>query len=166
MPEIANEIWRPALGYEAYCEVSSHGRVRDMRTKELRPQRLLKGYPGVTINGIKKTVTVHSLVAAAFIGPRPEGKQVNHKDGVKTYNYWKNLEYMSSKENIKHSWEVLGNSRYGTDNPAAKLTTEIVQQIRAEYVPKRMGFHRLAKKFGVTKRMIANIIQRKNWVTV
>lgn len=161
------EEWRPVVGFETLAHVSSHGRVRSAVTLQLFPQRLLKGYPGVTINGAprnKRLFTVHSLVAAAFIGPRPTPKhQVNHKDGLKTNNALQNLEYATSKENINHSWNVLGNSRYGEDNPAAKLTVDEVRKIRSEYVPRKMGFHRLAKKFGVSQHLIVLIIQRKKW---
>ncbi len=168
MLEITEE-WRPVVGHEGSHEVSSHGRVRSIFTYQMCAQRLLKGYPGVTINGAprsKRLFTVHSLVAAAFIGLRPQGQQINHKDGVKTNNYWQNLEYVTCRENIHHSCFVLGNIHYGTDNQAAKLTPEKVIQIRAEYIPRKNGAHRLARKFGVTKRMILNIIHRKNWTAV
>lgn len=149
MPEI--EVWHPILGYPQ-CEVSSFGRVR--QGTRILSQRLLKGYPGVTIPGAlrhKRLFTVHSLVAAAFIGPRPTGQQINHKDVV--------------KDNIRHSWAVLGNARYGEKNPAAKLTQEKADAIRNEYVPRKISAGTLAVRYSVTKRTILNIIHHKNWVT-
>src|SRR5882762_3970114 len=45
----------------------------------------------------------------------------------------------------------------GTDQKGAKLTDEIVRNIKREYKPRKMGFHRLANKYGVTKPIIRSI---------
>lgn len=56
-----------------------------------------------------KCIAVHRLVALTYLGPPPApGMQVNHRDGNKLNNHWENLEWMTAKENIKHSYEVLG----------------------------------------------------------
>ncbi len=46
---------------------------------------------------------VHSLVADRFIGPRPTGADINHKDGDKTNNCVTNLEYCTRAENMRHA---------------------------------------------------------------
>jgi hypothetical protein len=58
------------------------------------------------INGKRRSVYTHALVAEAFIGPRPEGLSVNHKDGVKTNNRSSNLEYVTQRENLLHAWRT------------------------------------------------------------
>jgi hypothetical protein len=50
-----------------------------------------------------KNAYVHHLVAAAFLGPKPDGAEVNHKDCDKTNNALSNLEYVSRGENIAHA---------------------------------------------------------------
>lgn len=50
-----------------------------------------------------RTFYVHDLVAAAFIGKKPRGAQVNHKDLDKKNNYAENLEYLTPKENMDHA---------------------------------------------------------------
>lgn len=46
---------------------------------------------------------VHRLVAKLFIGSRPKGCIVNHKDGHKDNNHVNNLEYMTQSENVQHA---------------------------------------------------------------
>jgi hypothetical protein len=49
---------------------------------------------------------IHDLVALAFLGPRPAGMVINHIDGNKTNNVPSNLEYVTQKENIAHSYRT------------------------------------------------------------
>ena len=52
-----------------------------------------------------KQRSIHTIVAMAALGPRPEGLVVNHKDGIKTNNHPDNLEYVTQYENVQHSIE-------------------------------------------------------------
>jgi hypothetical protein len=100
------EAFRPVFGYEGVFEVSSTGIVRRTgREKHLKPGLDRHGYPHVNLNhlGVKKYRSVHSLVAEAFICPRPEGKQVNHIDGNKKNPCAENLEWVTAKGNKDHA---------------------------------------------------------------
>lgn len=60
------------------------------------------------INGIKKHIQGHRIVAELFI-EKPYGKEyVNHKDGNRRNNNVSNLEWSTQSENLKHSYRVLG----------------------------------------------------------
>lgn len=115
------ELWKEVKGYEGYYEVSSIGRVRSVdryvntgirhSEKKLVKGSLLKlslkrnGYLAVDLRkGSKqKTVSVHRLVAIAFI-PQVEGKPiVNHKNLIKTDNRVENLEWVTRSENVQHA---------------------------------------------------------------
>jgi hypothetical protein len=74
-----------------------------------------------------KSFLVHRLVAEAFLGE--SGLQINHKDGNKTNNEISNLEFVTAKENTRHSIEVLGNDQFGTNSPVCKLSEEAVKDI-------------------------------------
>ena len=95
------ENWLPVVGYEGLYEVSDLGRVRSLRSGHLLKMATNRGYPRVGLNkdGNARAVRVHILVAAAFIGPRPDGQEVCHANGVKTDNRVTNLRYDTHAEN-------------------------------------------------------------------
>ncbi len=66
---------------------------------------LPSGYEQVRLRSGGKSMVyaVHRLVAICFIGPRPEGCGVNHKNGIKTDNRLDNLEYLTVAENTQHA---------------------------------------------------------------
>ena len=117
------EVWQPIDGYEGLYEVSSLGKVRSvdrwlekrgragvMLTQRLRGKTLRQLLDGnkrlfVTLskNGKRAPIRVHRLVAAAFLGPRPEGLQINHLDGDRINNAAANLEYCTPSENMRHA---------------------------------------------------------------
>lgn len=103
-----SEEWRPIQGFEDRYAVSNKGRVMNLKTG-----RILKnvidphGYAFVWLckgDGTKpKQITVHKLVATAFI-PNPYNlPQVNHIDECKTNNNVSNLEWVTASKNIRHS---------------------------------------------------------------
>lgn len=50
----------------------------------------------------------HRLVASHYILNPGNLSDVNHKDGNKAYNWVENLEWVSHRDNIQHSYDVLG----------------------------------------------------------
>lgn len=62
----------------------------------------------------RESVTVQHLVAAAFIGPRPEGMLVLHGDGCRTNNTAANLRYGTHSDNAadaaRHGTRTRGSS--------------------------------------------------------
>jgi hypothetical protein len=121
------EEWQQIKGYEGLYSISNFGRVfvheknvsqMWMHGKTVNHQYggfLLKcaikkstGYPTVCLTKEKKeySITVHRLVALAFI-PNPKNKpQVNHIDGIKENVFFKNLEWATSKENNEHAYKT------------------------------------------------------------
>ncbi len=63
------------------------------------------GYFNVSLshNNSWKTCVVHRLVAFAFVEGYFDGAEVNHIDGVKTNNVYLNLEWVTTKENVRRA---------------------------------------------------------------
>lgn len=109
------EAWTPALGFEGFYEVSDQGRVRSLeRTvtykdgrRRHHPEQLLKptahpsGYLMVDlrIGGKRWPRRVHRLVLEAFVGPRPDGFEGCHGNGVQTDNRLVNLRWDTAEAN-------------------------------------------------------------------
>ena len=98
------EQWRDISGYDGIYQVSDHGQVRNTHTsKILQPVRIKNGrlYVSLSSDGFQRKCTVHSLVAAAFLGTCPPKHETTHKDGDYTNNAALNLEYVTRGENQK-----------------------------------------------------------------
>lgn len=100
---VSNEVWRPVVGFESQYEVSSLGDVYSLRARRvMRTWRMRSGYPAVSLTKKLKSKinrTVHKLVAEAFMGPCPDGKEVCHNDGDPENNWLGNLRYDTKSAN-------------------------------------------------------------------
>ena len=99
------EVWKPIDGYENKYFISNCGNVKHIKygLKSLQADR--GGYlrVGLWKNKTKKFISVHRLVANAFL-PNPDNKpEVNHIDFNRANNDVRNLEWVTTKENNIHS---------------------------------------------------------------
>lgn len=158
-----NAEWRPVPHASGYL-VSSDGRVRGPRGRELKPHAVKGGYLRVTCRGRHRLV--HVVVAEAFLGPRPTGRQVNHIDGDKTNNGVSNLEYITPSENVRHSLDVLGVKRAsGERNSNARLTREMVAAMRADHAS-GMNAPAIARTYGIDPGHAWRIVTGRAWRNV
>ena len=161
-------------GYESLYEVTENGDIfacertvksgKNYKSERLyirqeKPARLDKyGYKRVTLckNGKLKTITIHRIVATAFL----EGNSkltVNHIDGNKLNNHYSNLEFISSSENVKHAHRIgivpKGVRKVGTENKKSKLSEVQVKEIRES----NLSLRKLANAYNVHHSVIFGI---------
>lgn len=116
------EIWKEIEGSDGLFSVSNEGRVRQnhyeyislqghkivKEEKIIKPGTWQSRYLRVDIQNcrkdkrFRKAVYVHKLVAEYFLGPRPEGYEIDHIDGNYLNNKADNLRYVLHSENMNN----------------------------------------------------------------
>lgn len=161
------ELWIPLKQYKG-IEVSSIGRVRKAANKS-RKERILTefakdrdGYCRCSVQKLDSTWTsipVHRLVAMAFL-ENPENKScVNHKDNNRTNNKVENLEWVTPKENVYHSY-IHGNRKFVKQVPKNTILTDYqiqeIDKLRTMYT-----VNQISKLFNIEYQSLKNIIHKK-----
>jgi hypothetical protein len=182
------EEWRPCPEYEEYYEISNFGRVKSKAVfirhdgnwaeengyvKKIKVKNITTNRYGYLTSKLCKLgkcrrLTIHRLVAKAFI-PNPNNyTQVNHIDGNKENNCIWNLEWVSQARNIQHAFEtgLMTNEHLkGSNHHNAKLNEDIVKTIRKQ---KEQGASakELCEKYNIGKTTLRDIITFKTWRNV
>lgn len=166
--------WADVPGWPGYT-ASTDGEIMGCRIK--RPLKFATdkhGYLHVYLGnrGAGKNVFVHRVVLSAFRGPIPEGKQVNHKNGIKTDNRLENLEAVTASENVLHAYANLNhqgghhkNHSRGLKHPNSKLTEDKVREIRQLYADGLTQVH-IAAKYEILQCHVSALIRRTSWAHV
>ena len=132
------------------------------------------GYLTVNIRNEKqiKNLKIHRIVAKAFLDNPLDKKEVNHINGVKTDNQSFNLEWVTSKENKTHAWELGLYTKQdrsklsGEGNPTSKFTEEQVKEIRKIYSQGGISQKALGKIYGTSQAQIFYIVNRITWKNI
>lgn len=102
------EKWKDIKDYEGYYQISSYGRVKNIKTGNIiNGDTNNIGYKRIWLYApVKKRFFVHRLVALHFCEGYQEDLVVNHKDGNKLNNSSKNLEWVTRSENDLHAYKL------------------------------------------------------------
>jgi len=166
------EIWVVIPNTENMYEVSSQGQVRSWYNNRwgrasmphiLTPGRAKAGYLTVSLHllGQKYSVTVHQLVAHAFLGEQPEGTEIAHLNGKRADNRAKNLKYATRSENNLMKSEH-GTQLCGERTHMAKLTEQMVRTARWLY-SHQVPIVVIADRAGVSRATISDAIHLRTW---
>lgn len=168
------EQWLGVPGFIGY-EVSNLGRIRSFKGTGGRyntPSKIpriiksspnSKGYPVHSfLNGkVRKTFTLHRLVAELFVPGKRQGVEVSHLDGDRLNCRADNLVWESHRENMLRQ-EAHETSPVGSRNARAKLSLSQVTEIERR-ASEGESFSALAKEFSVTYQTIRDIKIGKTW---
>jgi hypothetical protein len=176
------EQWRPVPGYEENYEVSDQGNVRSLertvvdsightnfvRARVLKSAIGSAGYPRVSLCRDRKckTHSVHALVAAAFLGPRPEGLYALHGSADRTDNRACNLRYGTPTENAADKLRD-GTHKRGESSQRNKVNEAQVRLLRRVYAIKNRPnglIADLADAWGISQGTARNLAMGKSWV--
>ena len=176
---ILNEEWRDVSGYEDYYQVSSLGRLRscdrvifDGRWGDrfrkgalMKPALNARGYIFAVLckHGKCSTLAIHSLVARAFLGDRPDRCEVNHIDGNRLNNSASNCEYVTPSQNMLHAYaKGLVKPKRGELNGCSILTDTKVLEIR-ELAFQGLKDSEIAPLFGISRVTVYDVRIRRTW---
>jgi len=184
---------------DGWYEVSDLGNVRRLKPgrstfvgRPVMPLMSAGGYAQVCLRSDSETKRwyLHHLVISAFVGERPEGMVINHKDGNKTNNKLENLEYVTYAENSKHARDNLfyrrgpkmekkplkglakGDRHWtrtspekiarGDKMPHCKLTPEMVVEAKRRVAAGEKQIT-VAKEFNISVAQMSRIIRGIRW---
>ena len=164
------ERWAPVLGWEGVYEASTMGRIKRIaRARGATPGSVTTGYHerngyvkvSLYKDGIEFRTWLHRIIAMAFLGPIPEGHEVNHKDSDPSNDTIDNLEYVTHRQNLIHAVDR-GRTLTGERCYNAVLTEDGVrfiweQRMIGASVPT------IAKHMGVHQNTIYSVTQGKSW---
>lgn len=161
--ETLSEEWKTIPGYEGKYEVSSLGQIRSLRGGKYKNLRYWANWNRYLLVGLSaRKLAVHRVVALAFLGPCPKGKECAHLNGDRQDNRAENLRYVTRKENHAHK-HLHGTAQKGERGGRAILKNAQVEFIRREYSAGRMNQSELARHFGLSHGTIWSIVRRKTW---
>ena len=143
---LEGEEWRDVVGYEGYYMVSSFGRVvslskslpnrysiRRTRPMILKPTKkqvndnYCNYYVSLRKNNLHKKISIHRIVAIAFI-PNPYNfPEIDHIDTDTSNNYITNLRWCTKKQNMNNPITKTKSHNAKIGKPIPKLQKPIVQ---------------------------------------
>ena len=154
------ETWK-IVPWCIYYEVSSEGRVRNLRTAKIIGDWADGRYRRVRLfgDGFSKRILLHRLIAQIFI-PNPHNYPcINHKNGIKTDNSVTNLEWCSYSHNASHAWAS------GLRSGICSFKLDILQAMTIKKCLADGGVKQkdIAKYFKVDPSSISHINIGVNW---
>lgn len=184
------EEWMPFPGYSRYY-VSNKGKIKRIKKRKknngkgfsellLKP-RNINGYLAHTLvndGGQKKTVYIHQAIAICFtLKPDTKNKLiVSHKDGDKTNNFVKNLEWITFSKFMKTEFQTGRRTnkdlwakrvkRYGPMGgkkpPGRKVNISFtnVEDIYHKYNNDGFTLKKIADQYNCSPSHIYNLLQR------
>lgn len=168
------EQWKKIKNIEGY-QISNFGSLKSYKKKIPFIMKLKvdgNGYQSVLLTlskNVTKRFRVHRLVAENFVSRKLSKNEVNHIDGNKTNNYFKNLKWVNRSENNKHAY--LSGLRtpspsYGENHGLSKLKNSQIPKIRQMYKETNFSCREVGELFKVSGNVINKIVRKINYKNI
>lgn len=133
--------------------------------------RVQKGYGSFRVSYRRKFVTTHRFSWELHYGPIPDGMHVLHKCDTPQCVRPDHLFLGTNQDNIidkiskgrQSCGEAIAATKRGELNPASKLKTIQVVEIRRRYASGGVTYKKLAEEYRVTLQTIGKIVKRVRW---
>lgn len=167
--ELNNKVWKYIPNSIFY--ISEYGDVITLEGYKFKfpsSGSLGKEYNVISVAGARvldNEYYIHRIVARLFLPENyKEGLVVNHKDGNKKNNYYKNLEWCTNSENLKHAYDTgLKGKKLGEANSKSKLKEKDVEDICNMLVYKRMSCKDIGKIYNINNSVVNDIKNKITW---
>lgn len=168
MENLTNEVWKCIPNTNGYY-ISNFGRLKiEKGYSKKYPEGCIKdtfykdkdGYYKLShrrLDGTSTSSFIHRLVAQAFIpNDRKDRTCVNHIDNNRNNNRVENLEWVTPKENVYHSY-IKGNRNKCLQVPkCSKLTSFQISQI--SFLRQFYSLKKISELFNINYQSIKNIV--------
>lgn len=172
------EIWKDIPGLN-YYQASNLGNIKSlpkmvnnnltkvpylMKGRILVQMNTTTGYKRVSVidGNEKKQISVHRLVAMAFLDNPDNKRTVNHKNGIKYDNRIENLEWATYSENtshaIKNGLKIPGSGSTWHRSKVDELQVIVIRKLRDIVLQRE-----LARYFNINRTTVSFIQSRKSW---
>lgn len=173
------EVWKDIPGYEGIYQASNLGRIKSVKRidlggrkwpEKIMSQSIVKGYAKVGLHHarINKQMSVHRLVALAFI-PNPSNlPQINHKDENPLNNHVENLEWCDCLYNMTYGTRVARAAKKHSETmkgiiprPETMKRTAKISLLTGETLEIFASASEAARKNGVSESKISMVCNGK-----
>ena len=154
------EVWKDVVGYEGRYLVSSFGNLKSLKFRGVGGEWPMKatpngkGYYVVTLGAERKQYRLHTLVLAAFVGPRPSGYQGCHCDNDKSNNRLDNLRWDTAAGNVADRRSYRGNANPNSKVDISDYTTIAQRRASGERL------HIIGMDYGITGTRVRQIFKQ------
>lgn len=164
------EIWRDIPRYLGIYQISNMGRFKSLDRvvsnqygSFIKKEAILKSVSTIyevvitCVNNVKKTESIHRLMAEAFIENPLNLPQINHIDGNKLNNKLENLEWVTRSQNQKHAYSIgLQTPIVGSKNVSSKAIAQY--SLSGEFVKKYESIGIAAREVKTRVSSISNCL--------
>ena len=160
-------VWKPYYidNEITVYDISEYGDVRNRETgRTLKPYLHSSGYLYIDIYHKKKRYTkkIHRMVAETYIPVHYVGEEiVNHEDGIKTHNHYKNLKWCTHSYNTQHAYDNgLLKQKKGTVHFKAKFSEEDILKA-CEMLSRGVTLRTISNEIGLSISALQHIRKRR-----